>query len=164
MAFDNGLYDNLTYHCPIGVYCRGGMIDADTLEPDDYGAIATECSQGMVCHQGSLLTNGIGECPSGYFCPNRNHTGLPCPPRHYCPGRGNKEPIKCPTGSFNMHYGQTNCTMCTLSRHCPTEGLLIPLRCPPGYICNTEGISRPNEACRIGMICLGDVSSGLKQS
>ena len=118
----------------------------------------------MVCHQGSDMTHGVGECPSGYFCPNRNHTGIPCPPRHYCPGRGNIMPLRRPKGTFNMHFGQKNCTECTMSMHCPSEGLLLPLRCPPGYMCNREQIVFPNEACRIGMICLGDVGTGLKRT
>ena len=50
LLYENGLYDELTFHCPIGVYCRGGMIDEYTLESIDEGAIATECNQGMVCH------------------------------------------------------------------------------------------------------------------
>ena len=162
--YDNGLYDNLTYHCPIGVYCRGGMIDSTVPaeQPDDLGVVPTECGPGMICHQGSLLTSGVGDCPSGYFCPNRNHTGIPCPPRHYCPGRGNITPMKCPQGTFNMHFGQKNCTDCTLSRHCPAEGLLLPTRCPPGYICNSEGISTPDQVCKIGNICHRDVSTGIR--
>ena len=107
------------------------------------------------------MTDGVGECPAGHFCPNRNHTGIPCPPRHYCPGRGNLNPIKCPKGTYNMHFGQKNCTQCNLGTHCPAEGLYLPIECPPGYMCNRESIDYPNVACRIGMICEGGVSTGL---
>lgn len=110
LPYENGLYDNLTYHCDIGTYCRGGQKDNIVADPVNFGATVTECGPGMICHQGSILTSGVGDCPSGYFCPNRNNTGIPCPPRHYCPGRGNIEPIKCPKGTFNMHFGQKNCT------------------------------------------------------
>ena len=43
LLFEVGLYVNLTYHCPIGVYCRGGMVDDRTVDPVDFGAVATEC-------------------------------------------------------------------------------------------------------------------------
>jgi hypothetical protein len=163
LPYENGLYDNLTHHCDIGIYCRGGQKDNIVADPIDFGASVTECGPGMVCHEGSILTSGVGDCPSGYFCPNRNHTGIPCPPRHYCPGRGNIEPIKCPKGTFNLHFGQMNCTTCTLSRHCPSEGLLSPIRCPPGYMCSTEGIVTPSQLCKIGTICLGDISTAIKK-
>lgn len=103
--FFNGLIGNHTHHCEVGTYCRGGMRDNEIREPDDYEAVATECLPGMVCHQGSTLTVGSGECPAGYYCPHRNHTGIECPTRHYCPGRGNIEPLPCPKGTFNMWTG-----------------------------------------------------------
>ena len=53
LPYENGLYDNQTYHCPIGVYCRGGMETPDLpadIEADDFGVVPTECLPGMVCH------------------------------------------------------------------------------------------------------------------
>ena len=132
--------------------------------PTNYETVQTLCGQGMICHQGSELTSGVGECPSGFYCPHRNHTGIVCPPRHFCPGRGNILPQKCPKGTFNMHYGQKNCTACTLSFHCPTEGLFLPIPCPPGYVCNSQGIVTPEQICPIGYICLGGVSTGLDKN
>ena len=62
-----------------------------------------------------------------------------------------------------MHFGQQNCTVCTLSRHCPAEGLLLPIRCPPGYTCASEGISVPDALCKIGYLCLGGVGTALSK-
>jgi hypothetical protein len=63
-----------------------------------------------------------------------------------------------------MHYGQKNCTVCSLGKICPLEGMLVPLLCPPGYVCNKEGLITPDNLCRMGNICLGQVKSGLMQS
>ena len=113
----------------------------------------------MLCYEGAQDVGGVGSCPSGYYCPFLNSTGIICPPRHYCPDRGNTIPIMCPKGTFNMHYGQKNCTNCTLGRYCPIEGLFLPILCPPGYVCNKEGLILPDNLCKAGHICLGGVMS-----
>jgi len=118
------------------------------------------CPLGMVCSEGAAEHEGVGPCPAGHFCPTPRHSGIPCPPRHYCPRRGNVLPIRCPRGTFNMHYGQQNCTMCPLGFICPVEGLFLPLTCPPGYACNQEELIFPENLCKIGHICLGGVMSG----
>ncbi len=118
------------------------------------------CKRGSVCQEGSKDAVGVGPCPSGYYCPRPNITGIPCPPRHYCPERGNTYPIRCPRGTFNMHFGQKNCTKCTLGRICPIEGLGMPLLCPPGFVCNKEGLIFPETLCKTGHICLGGVMTG----
>jgi hypothetical protein len=118
------------------------------------------CKRGMVCEEGSYNAAGYGPCPSGFYCPRPNITGIPCPPRHYCPERGNTFPIKCPRGTFNFLFGQRNCTTCTLGRICPIEGLNMPLYCPPGFVCNKEGLIYPETLCRVGHICLGSVMTG----
>lgn len=122
------------------------------------------CTQGMVCNEGSQEIGGIGPCPAGHFCPTPRHSGVPCPPRHYCSGRANVVPTKCPRGTFNMHFGQHNCTVCPLGRICPVEGLFLPELCPPGYACNQEGLVYPQNLCKIGHICLGGVMSGTLSS
>jgi hypothetical protein len=116
----------------------------------------------MVCHEGEVLQGGTGECPTGRFCPHQNHTGILCPPRHYCPSRGNIKPIRCPKGTFNMHFGQSNCTACTIGKICPMEAMLVPEPCPPGYICNDQRLVTPELVCRPGHICLGGVESGTR--
>ena len=63
-----------------------------------------------------------------------------------------------------MHFGQQNCTVCTLGNHCPAEGLFVPISCPPGYSCNQEGIGFPETLCRVGHICPGGVATGLRKS
>ena len=53
LPYDNGLFDNQTYHCPIGVYCRGGMYTPEVPDEDEvlhFNVIPTECGPGMVCH------------------------------------------------------------------------------------------------------------------
>jgi hypothetical protein len=72
---------------------------------DDDLIKVTNCLRGMVCNEGTILQGGTGECPSGYFCPHTEHSGVLCPPRHYCPGRGNTAPIKCNKGTYNMYFG-----------------------------------------------------------
>jgi hypothetical protein len=63
-----------------------------------------------------------------------------------------------------MHFGQQNCTNCTVGRHCPTEGLVTPVYCPAGYVCNAESLIIPINVCRIGHVCTGEVMSGLLTS
>jgi hypothetical protein len=160
----DGFFDNHTYHCDVGTYCKGGQTQNLPMAPINFENTVTECLRGFICPQGSTLTNGNGACPSGYYCPHRNSTNVICPLRHYCPDRANIEPTPCPKGTYNMWFGQKNCTICPLGRVCPLTGMLVPLPCPPGYICNKEGLVTPDNLCRIGSICLGNVKSGLKQS
>lgn len=157
--FLSGLLLSQTHPCTHGAYCRPGMKTGVVLLHSNTSAPAP-CTQGMVCGEGSGDVGGLGPCPSGHFCPTPRHAGIPCPPRHFCSGRGNVVPTKCPRGTFNMHYGQQNCTICPLGRICPTDGLFLPILCPPGYACNQEGLSLPVNLCKIGHVCLRGVQSG----
>jgi hypothetical protein len=140
--FLNGLLTGLPYLCTPGSFCRPGMRTGVVLLHANTSAPAP-CTHGAVCSEGAAEVGGLGPCPAGSFCPTPRHSGISCPPRHYCPGRGNVAPTKCPRGTFNMHFGQQNCTTCTLGRICPVEGLFLPLLCPPGYACNQEGLTFP---------------------
>ena len=91
-------------HCPPGAYCRAGLKTGIVMK-DTNTSTPGVCKHGMICHEGAVDIGGIGECPTGYYCPRPYHVGIPCPPRHYCPKRGNTKPILCPKGTFNMHFG-----------------------------------------------------------
>ena len=105
---------------------------------------------------------GIGECPTGHYCPLTGNSGIPCPPRTYCSGRGNLSPIPCPKGTYNYHYGQSNWTSCPVGYIWPIEGLFAPISCPPGIVCNEQGLSYPYFLCPPGLIWKGNVKSGVE--
>jgi hypothetical protein len=148
------------FPCAPGSYCRGGVRTGVVLHRAANSSAPAPCPHGLVCAEGSPEAGGLGECPAGFYCPTPRHSGIPCPPRHYCPGRGNAAPQLCPQGTFNMHFGQQNCTSCTLGRVCPVPGLFLPMLCPAGYACNQEGLTYPVNLCKIGHVCLGGVMSG----
>jgi hypothetical protein len=102
--FHNGHIPRSSYLCSSGSYCRPGMKTGVAVLHSNSSA-PSPCALGMVCSEGSAQLGGEGPCPSGHFCPTPRHTGIPCPPRNYCPKRGNSLPIKCPRGTFNMHFG-----------------------------------------------------------
>lgn len=54
----------------MGTYCRGGLTTSEITAPTNLESVVTECLRGMICHQGSFLSDGVGECPSGHYCPN----------------------------------------------------------------------------------------------
>ena len=157
--FRSGLLRRLPLPCSPGSYCRHGMRTGVVLQHANSSAPAP-CGLGVACAEGSATAGGLGPCPAGSFCPTPRHSGVPCPPRHYCPGRGHAAPLKCPRGTFNMHFGQQNCTACPLGRVCPVEGLFLPMLCPPGYACNQERLAFPVNLCKIGHVCRGGVMSG----
>jgi hypothetical protein len=40
----------------------------------------------------------------------------------------------------------------------------MPILCPSGYVCNSESLIIPENVCRIGHVCTGEVMSGLLTS
>ena len=147
--------------CPIGSGCKGTGISTGVVMKDTNSSTPLACKQGHVCPEGSESEQGLGACPSGYYCPLPSSLPIKCPPRHYCPKRGNVQPLPCPKGTFNLFYGQRNCTECTIGSICPLEGLLLPLICPPGYVCNEESLVTPITLCRPGHFCLEGRTSGI---
>ena len=118
--------------------------------------------RGFVCTEGSSTAYGIGECPTGHYCPQTGHPGIPCPPRTYCPGRGNLAPRPCQKGTYNYHYGQSNCTYCPIGYIWPFEGLFAPVLCPRGFVWNEEGLQYPFFLCQPGLIWNKGTKSGVK--
>jgi len=92
--------------CESGSYCMDGGKATGIVRVNGNSSSPLACKQGFVCYEGSETVLGVGPCPAGYYCPIPGSSGIICPPRHYCPGRGSVQPIPCPAGSFNMHFGQ----------------------------------------------------------
>lgn len=111
--------------CDKQSYCRQGTTSGVVYSMNNTSAQI--CKRGFVCPKGSTSAYGIGKCPTGHYCPQPGNPGIPCPPRTYCPGRGNLHPTPCPKGTFNYHYGQSNCTSCPIGYVCPVEGLFSPV-------------------------------------
>ena len=144
--------------CEKGTYCDGRTATGVLLR--NVGVASKICKQGFVCNRGSSTQYGIGGCPAGHYCPTPEHAGIPCPPRYFCPTvRAHVQPIPCPAGTFNYHYGQTNCTSCPIGYICPISGMLLPMKCPRGYICNKENLVQAMRVCTAGYICQGGIKS-----
>lgn len=71
-------------------------------------------------------------------------------------------PTPCQLGTFNYHFGQSNCTTCPIGFIWPMRGLFSPVACPRGFMCNEEGLVYAYLLCRPGLICGRGVKSGVK--
>lgn len=61
--------------------------------------------------------------------------GGPCPIGQYCP-EGTSYPLNCPSGSYNNHTGQFNCTVCPSGYYCPDASITYEIHpCPVGVYC-----------------------------
>jgi hypothetical protein len=185
--------DSLSLHyphkpCTPGNYCPSGIGNYDKINPSVESPIswveqsywkagaksgvvlegnstsAQICKRGFVWPKRSTSAYGIGECPTGHYCPTVGHPGIPCPPRTYCTGRGNLHPRECPKGTFNYHYGQSNWTACPIGYICPISGLFSPVRCPRGMTWSKEGLVYPDKLCPSGLMWNGFVKSGVQLS
>lgn len=104
--------------------------------------------QSMFCPEGSSRPSGVGECPSGFYCP----TGirLSCPVGTYCPREGHWDPMPCPPGQFSALVGQKACTSCPRGYICPGFGRIDPTPCPDGMVCSRIMLTSPNQRCPPG--------------
>ena len=102
----------------------------------------------MFCPEGSPRPSGVGECPSGFYCP----TGirLACPVGTYCPREGHWDPMPCPPGEFSAMVGQAACTSCPRGYICPGFGRIDPTPCPSGMVCSRIILTSPNQRCPPG--------------
>ena len=141
-------------------YWSSGVKSGVTLMSNSTSSKA--CKRGFMCPSGSTSQYGIGQWPTGHYCPTPGSQGIPCPPRTYCPGRGNLSPIPCELGTFNYHYGQSNCTTWPIGFICPLKGLFSPVACPRGFMWNDEGLVYAYLLCRPGLIWGRGVKSGVK--
>lgn len=108
----------------------------------------TVLHQSMFCPEGSSRPSGVGECPSGFYCP----TGirLSCPVGTYCPREGHWDPMPCPPGQFSAMVGQKACTACPRGYICPGFGRIDPTPCPDGMVCSRVLLTSPNQRCPPG--------------
>lgn len=72
--------------CPSGQYCRPG-VSSNVSQPKNFST-PQKCFDGYFCSRGSVSPEGVGACPSGYFCPTPLDA-LICPAGTYCPSVGN---------------------------------------------------------------------------
>ena len=163
----------LTQECPSGFLCSEGTQYLSPL--NNYGTHPTLCPEGSFCNsgtskkcldgflclEGSQTEFGIAGCPPGYYCSGTSISE--CPEGHYCPSYYNKEPRKCPPGTYNSFKAQSNCTVCPLGYICPDQAMTSPNVCPPGYICNIEGIQEAQTLCTAGYYCSEGVETNLTE-
>ena len=102
----------------------------------------------MFCPEGSSRPSGVGECPSGSYCP----AGIrfACPVGTYCPREGHWDPMPCPPGEFSAMVGQEKCTSCPRGYICPGFGRIDPTPCPSGMVCSRISLTSPNQRCPPG--------------
>ena len=130
--------------CPSGHYCRSGVV-TDSPIPKNFST-PQRCFDGYFCSRGSISPEGMGACPSGYFCPTTLDAVI-CPPGeflmniiecldgtgYYCPNVGNTVPVECYPGTYMPEEGASNCLVCPTGHICPGYGRLLPEPCPPGF-------------------------------
>ena len=145
-----GLVDTVT-RCPFGFYCLAGAV----TDVPDLGNFATPqpCFAGFFCPAGSIGPEGLGGCPTGYYCPARTTEIVPCPAGYFCPGVGNLAPRECPPGTFGNHVAQSACAPCPRGYVCPDYRMRAPELCPAGFVCGTPGLSVPLTPCPHGYWC-----------
>ncbi|KDO22135.1 hypothetical protein SPRG_10953 [Saprolegnia parasitica CBS 223.65] len=138
------------YVCPLGTYCLKG---ATTLSPlANNFSTPQACYAGFFCPRGSYTPEGMGPCPTGYFCPNPTDALL-CPCGMYCPGVGNTKPIACYPGTYQPATGQPTCVLCPIGSICPGWNNTAPTLCPAGFVCSAVGLSHPVQLCPAGFYC-----------
>ncbi|CAM9426180.1 unnamed protein product, partial [Ectocarpus fasciculatus] len=135
--------------CPAGTYCHPGSASED-LGMHNF-TMPQPCLESMFCPEGSSRPSGVGECPSGFYCP----TGirLSCPVGTYCPREGHWDPMPCPPGQFSAMVGQKACTSCPRGYICPGFGRIDPTPCPDGMVCSRNMLTSPNQRCPPGFYC-----------
>uniref|UniRef100_A0A7S2LSA9 IPT/TIG domain-containing protein n=1 Tax=Leptocylindrus danicus TaxID=163516 RepID=A0A7S2LSA9_9STRA len=135
--------------CPKGTYCHPGTAVNETTKSNF--TTPQPCFESMYCPEGSNDPQGLGDCPSGFYCPFSER--IPCPIGTHCPRSGHSNPIPCQPGSFNGMIAQTQCTICPRGYICPGFGRIDPAICPPGFVCSSEGLKSPNIRCPAGFYC-----------
>ena len=118
------------------------------IPPQTTHQLSTILKQSMFCPEGSSKPSGVGECPSGFYCPAGIR--IVCPVGTHCPREGHWDPMPCPPGEFNAMVGQQKCTSCPRGFICPGFGRIDPAPCPPGMACSRTGLASPNQRCPAG--------------
>ena len=107
--------------CWAGYYCVSG-VDRPNPLPDSYLEEPVNCTLPEYL---GMHTGVGGLCPSGHYCPN-----------------GTKTPLGCPSGTYNLLSGQSECIPCPESYYCPENtSEYIENICPSGYYC---GVGTPH--------------------
>ncbi|CAM9397259.1 unnamed protein product, partial [Laminaria digitata] len=135
--------------CPAGTYCHPGSASED-LGMHNF-TMPQPCLESMFCPEGSSRPSGVGECPSGFYCPAGIR--LACPVGTYCPREGHWDPMPCPPGEFSAMVGQEACTSCPRGYICPGFGRIDPTPCPSGMVCSRSILTSPNQRCPPGFYC-----------
>ena len=131
--------------CPVGHICPARSQFPDPCDPGTYNAVTEQTS----------CTN----CPAGYYCPSAtgwdptSDDRLKCPRGHFCEARA-AAPSKCPSGSYNDQFGNSNpaCTPCDAGKYCPAGTSNRGYVCPAGHWCpgGTGDADLSGNACPAG--------------
>ena len=150
--------DGINERCPRGQYCvngtTGGQLCPEGTMRSSMGAAkledCTPCKPGKYCNKAGLSAP-VGDCESGYYCPEDAPTKVSkpdkfrCPSGHYCP-RGTAHPKGCDPGLYQRNIGNDTCFPCPPGKFC-LGNTSIPEECPPHNICpgsTVEPIFCPN--------------------
>ena len=107
--------------CFAGYFCTGG---ASSSTPSNFTLTISG-------NDSSMVWNGNGECPIGYFCQEESRVPMPCP-----------------VGTFSQSRGVINvsgCEPCPRGRYCDFTGPVMVSEAPPcaaGFVC-TGGSPNP---------------------
>eukprot|EP00961_Rhodomonas_salina_P128410 1730536-Rhodomonas_salina.1 len=95
-----------------------------------------DCMAGYFCESGANTSASVvdvmtpsgrqksGLCPGGFYCIAGAVVPARCPRGTFCAlSTGNKLPVPCESGTYNMEAGRSEC-----------------LPCPPGFICSPGGV------------------------
>ena len=130
--------------CPAGNYCptaglatpipcRDGFICPAGTK--DLGQVKRQCPEGSYCRGG----NKKRKCPAGSYQDTKAQAYCKnCPVGHWC-GKGAKDPVPCPRGTFSNALNITRESKCSW--------------CTPGMYCETQGLNKPTGKCSMGFYC-----------
>lgn len=147
---DRHIHAERPHPCPLGDYCRTGVASNVSI-PKNFST-PQRCFDGFFCSRGSETPEGVGPCPTGFYCPTETEAFI-CPPGHYCPGTANVRPLRCYPGTFNPNREQSSCSLCPPGHICPEFNMTVPVICPAGFICAEFGLPEPVVQCPPGYYC-----------
>ena len=154
--------------CPKGAYCPKGTITPILCPPGTYNDLVkrtkvddcVSCQTGYYCPLRGATSMDLKfgtntyKCLAGYLCltkaiipnPTDGTTGYMCNAGKYCiAGATTEEP--CDKGTYNPDSGQGACLDCPAGKLCDTTGMTTPNDCLEGYYCpssSTKMIACPS--------------------
>ncbi len=157
LRFNMSSYPRCT-SCPAGFKCAYGAVNG-TRNPtrclagtySKAGDIeCRECKKGYYCDEDIMTESQMlaRVCPKGYYCPAGTSTPPTtlCVPGTYCEA-GAEEMVKCPPGTYNPQYNQSECVTCPAGKYCIEGAANISGVCEPGNYCPAGSSASKSRPC-----------------